>query len=86
MNKVVVTGLGWTTALGHQLQDVWDRLLQGDTGIRDLPAEYPLKNTLAGSLPDSDTTEPKARLLEMTQRTVKAALEDARVADRKSVV
>jgi 3-oxoacyl-[acyl-carrier-protein] synthase II len=79
MNKVVVTGLGWTTALGSQLQTVWERLVEGQTGIRDLPVEYPLKNTLAGFLPDSDIAEPKARLLDLTQRTAKAALDDARV-------
>jgi len=33
MKRVVITGMGWITPMGHSIETVWKRLLNGDSGI-----------------------------------------------------
>ena len=40
--RVVITGLGLVTPLGLGVQNVWRRLVEGDTGVRQLlPEDLP---------------------------------------------
>ncbi len=49
---IAVTGMAWTTALGDDLEVVWNRLLAGESGMRSHPSPGRLRNNLAAAVPD----------------------------------
>jgi len=53
MNRVVITGMGWVTPMGQNIDAVWKRLLAGDSGI----ARTSLFD--AGTFPTSISAEVK---------------------------
>ena len=44
MKRVVVTGMGLVTSLGHSVDASWAALLTGKSGIRSVVADSILKN------------------------------------------
>lgn len=55
--RVVVTGLSVATALGFELEEFWQRLLAGESGISrlpEIPDDSPLPTKIAGRIQDND--------------------------------
>ncbi|HDR6315060.1 beta-ketoacyl synthase [Bacillus cereus] len=47
---ICITGMAWTTSLGSDLDSVWEKLLDGHTGVSCIPSAYPLRNNLAAAV------------------------------------
>ncbi|MDP5016927.1 MAG: beta-ketoacyl-ACP synthase [Dolichospermum sp.] len=74
MVKVVVTGIGLVSALGKNLEDSWQNLLLGKTGIK-LYQPFPE----LGIIPLGLIAETPSSLSTLTEIIVNAALHDAQV-------
>ncbi|WP_249998257.1 beta-ketoacyl synthase N-terminal-like domain-containing protein [Actinoplanes sp. M2I2] len=74
----LVTGMGWDTALGSDLDEVWLALLSGTSGVVTVPSPHPVRNeraaVVAGLPMDLD---PGRRQYELGARTLRAAVTDA---------
>ncbi|MFJ2440507.1 beta-ketoacyl synthase N-terminal-like domain-containing protein [Streptomyces sp. NPDC087658] len=79
--EVVVTGMAWTTPLGDGLQEVWEKLCSGATGVTPVPSPYRLRTELAASVASPPYrpggAEAWDRQVALSARTMAAALEDA---------
>jgi 3-oxoacyl-[acyl-carrier-protein] synthase II len=79
---VCVTGMAWRTPLGDTLDGAWARLLAGEDGLRDTPSDYPLRTSLAGTVPGLPGPGEAAagdRQVELTSAALLAAFESAGV-------
>ncbi len=73
-----ITGMGWLTALGDDLNAVWDALLKGESGLTDVPSAHRLRNTRAAVVPSVDREgRPAERQRIMAGRALARALRDA---------
>lgn len=52
-NRVVITGMGWVTPLGRDIESVWQRLLAGESGVA------PIRNFDARAFPTTFAAEVK---------------------------
>ena len=54
--RVVITGLGWTTSLGHHVPQVWQKLLDGCSGVHTIRRWDPSEHTsrIAGEISEWD--------------------------------
>lgn len=80
--SVLVTGMAWATALGVKLDEVWDRLLAGESGVREVASELQLRNTLAAAVEHPPPEwEPARRQVALAVDTLARALDDAGLPD-----
>ena len=73
-----MTGMGWSTALGSDLQGVWQSLLAGRTGFQAMPHPRPLRNDLAAPVPGV-SLPPGPRLRALATQAMDQAIRDAGV-------
>jgi 3-oxoacyl-[acyl-carrier-protein] synthase II len=76
-----VTGLAWSTPLGTGLDEVWQALLDGAGGVRELPFPHRLRSSLAAAVPAPPPHEhPAQRQVALAAGTLAAAFADAGLA------
>lgn len=71
--RIAVTGMAWHTALGDDLETVWQALLDGKSGMRPVEYNGRLRNLLAAPAMDAEIP-PSERLVKMTCATIRKAL------------
>jgi 3-oxoacyl-[acyl-carrier-protein] synthase II len=77
---IAITGLAWMTALGEDLDGVWNSMLSAETGFRDIPCEYDVRSRLAATVASIDLEKnPGERLRYMAYNTARRAMLDARI-------
>jgi 3-oxoacyl-[acyl-carrier-protein] synthase II len=83
MKRVVVTGMGLVTPLGHEVEEFWRRLKQGDSGISHIEAfdTSAYKSDFAGVVREFDAEgrwgRKEARRMDRFCQFAVAAAEDA---------
>jgi 3-oxoacyl-[acyl-carrier-protein] synthase II len=68
--------MAWTTALGDDLELVWQALLAGKSGLRPVPFSGRVRNELAAPIADG-VEAPAERLVKMACQAVRRALQSA---------
>jgi 3-oxoacyl-[acyl-carrier-protein] synthase II len=74
--RIAVTGMAWLTALGDDLELVWQALLAGKSGLKPVPFSGRLRNELAAEAMDGDVPASE-RLVKIACQTIRRALSSA---------
>jgi 3-oxoacyl-[acyl-carrier-protein] synthase II len=82
---IAVTGMAWDTALGRGVEDVWQLLLAGADGFREVPSAGPVRNLLAARLDDAPGGPLGSRYAAVTAAVARRALDDAGLGDEADV-
>lgn len=82
---IQISGCAALTPIGDDLQSTWAALLDGRSGLVNVPSPHPLRNTLAGPCLappyGEDGLPPSRRLRLLTTAAITAALTDAGLTD-----
>jgi 3-oxoacyl-[acyl-carrier-protein] synthase II len=71
--RIAVTGMAWLTSLGDDLEQVWQSLLDGRSGLRKIPFAGRLRNDLAAPITNGGCP-PAEHLVKMASQTIRRAL------------
>lgn len=74
---ILVTGMAWHTALGNDIEGVWQRLLNGDSGITALESDYLIKSKMAAAMPGKHSIDIRKKIKKITREAINAAAADA---------
>ncbi|MFT3774346.1 MAG: beta-ketoacyl synthase N-terminal-like domain-containing protein [Minicystis sp.] len=77
-SPIAITGMAWSTALGDDLDAVWQRLLACETGLAPVPHTPRLRNSLGAACASPSLDLPAAeRMTAIGVPTLRRALADA---------
>jgi len=84
--RVVVTGLGCVTSLGHNVDDFWRSLRENRTGLSRISRFDPtgLRNEIAGEVKEFASSEPHDRAVQFALATAQETLTDSGLSETPS--
>jgi 3-oxoacyl-[acyl-carrier-protein] synthase II len=80
--RVVITGLGALSPLGHDVASTWSALLQGKSGVRHLPADWPAD--IPAKIAAPVATEPSELMDRVEMRRLDRSEQFALIASREA--
>lgn len=80
--RVVITGLGALSPLGHDVASTWSALLQGKSGVRQLPADWPAD--IPAKIAAPVATEPSELMDRVEMRKLDRSEQFALIASREA--
>lgn len=72
---IPIIGRAWSTALGNDIDDVWEALCASRTGITECPTTVTLKNNLAASIKDLSVKSASERFFQLAKKTLDASIQ-----------
>lgn len=72
---IPIIGRAWSTALGNDIDDVWEALCASRTGITEYPTTITLKNNLAATIRDLSTKSAGDRFSQLAKKTLDASIQ-----------
>jgi 3-oxoacyl-[acyl-carrier-protein] synthase II len=86
VEPIPIIGRAWSTALGDDIDDVWDALCANQTGIAEYPVTVRLKNNLAASIDDLRVKSPSDRFFQLAKKTLAASIQSIDLSLYKRIV
>lgn len=83
---IPIIGRAWSTALGNDIDEVWEALCANQTGIAEYPTTVTLKNNLAAGISDLSAKSPKDRFFQLAKRTLDVSIQSIDLSFYKRVV
>ncbi|WP_369411272.1 beta-ketoacyl-[acyl-carrier-protein] synthase family protein [Polycladospora coralii] len=86
-SPICITGMAWHTALGSDLNEVWQKLLKGESGCKPVSSPFPLRNMRAGTIDFfSLDQQHRTRQHDLACTTIERVLEHAQLESESSAI